>query len=84
MPEKSWFVYIIKTVSGKYYTGITTDVKRRFNEHKNLKKGAKYLKANPPKEIVYQEECENRSVATKREIEIKKMNKSDKQSLIEN
>ena len=31
--EKTWWLYIVETESGKLYTGITTDVNRRFNEH---------------------------------------------------
>lgn len=79
----SWFVYIIETTSGKYYTGITTDVERRFDEHKsNPKKGAKFFRSNTPKKVIYTENYENRSLATKRECEIKKMTKSQKIALV--
>ncbi len=77
-----WYVYIIKTINNKLYTGITTDLQRRFDEHKNLKTGAKFLKANPPKEIVYTETVDSKSSALKREIEIKKLSRKEKDRLI--
>ncbi len=71
-------------MNGKLYTGITTDIERRFNEHAGDKKGAKFTKANPPKKLVYQEILKNRSLATKREIEIKKLSRQEKLELIQN
>ena len=79
--NKNWQVYIIKTNMGKLYTGITTDISRRFSEHKK-NKGAKYFRLESPKEIVFLEVCKNRSEATKRELEIKKFNRSKKLKLI--
>lgn len=79
--EKKWQVYIIRTTSGKLYTGITTDLKRRLEKHKN-KKGAKYFRTETPSEIVFTEDHKNRSEATKREIEIKKLSKKKKEELI--
>ena len=87
-----WFVYIIETGQSKLYTGITTDVERRFAEHtaafegspKNVaKRGAKYFRANQPKAVVYRQAFANRSEASKREAEIKKMTKLQKLKLVE-
>jgi putative endonuclease len=78
-----WYLYIIETENDKLYTGITTDVERRFNEHLNEPKGAKFLKANPPKKVVYTEEFSSRSEATKREMEVKKLKKNEKLKLIQ-
>jgi len=64
-----------------YYTGITTDVERRFEQHKN-KKGAKYFYGREPKEIVMIESGYDRSSASRREAEIKKYTRTDKLSLI--
>jgi len=64
-----------------YYTGVTTDLKRREAEH-NGTLGAKYTKARRPVRLVYFEELENRSGAQKREAEIKKLTKLNKKSLI--
>jgi putative endonuclease len=85
MPE--WFVYIVKTQCNALYTGITTNVERRFCEHLacfngESQKGAKYFRGRKPKEIVYVESSENRSTATKREYEIKRMKTVVKRKLI--
>jgi putative endonuclease len=82
-----WFVYMVRTHCNTLYTGITTDVGRRFSEHLACfngvsKKGAKYFRGRKPKEVVYTESCENRSIASKRECEIKKMTKEAKNKLI--
>ncbi len=79
--NKNWQVYIIQTKTGKLYTGITTDINRRFNEHRN-KKGAKYFRLEKPQDIVFIQTCKDRSEATKRELEIKKFNKNKKLKLI--
>ena len=79
--DKSWQVYIIKTNTGKLYTGITLDISRRFSEHKK-NKGAKYFRLESPKEIVFLEVYKNRSEASKRELEIKRFNRSEKLKLI--
>lgn len=78
----SWFVYIIEGSDTHLYTGITTDVKRRWNEHLNLKTGAKYFRGRKPKALVFVESCENRSIASKREAHIKKLSRVEKLQLI--
>jgi len=84
MKNKYWTVYIIETYSGKFYTGITTDLKRRFNEHKSQKKGAKFFNIDGAKKIVYQEILKNRSESSKRESEIKRMSRKEKILLMRN
>jgi putative endonuclease len=83
MREMSWEVYIIQTVYGKLYTGITTDLERRFREHFEKKQGARFFNTSLPKQILFRETHPSRSTATKREIEIKKMNRLQKLSLIQ-
>ena len=78
----NWFLYIVETENGKLYTGITTDVERRFKEHKGNKKGAKFFRSSTAKKVVYQEQFENRSAASKREAEIKKLTRASKLKLI--
>lgn len=78
-----WKVYIIRTQSGKLYTGITKDLERRFNEHKK-KRGAQFFHLSSPERLVYSESHPNRSEATKREMQIKKMSRSQKLDLIQN
>lgn len=88
MCTNSWTVYIIETEQSTLYTGITTDVERRFQEHldmfngKRSAKGAKYFRRAKPLKIVYAETCANRSEATKREAAIKRMTKAKKVALI--
>lgn len=85
MEGSQWWVYIIETQAGKLYTGITTNIERRFKEHSGevgKNKGAKYFRTDPAKKIVYQEESDSRSEAGKRECEIKKMTRVKKLKLI--
>ena len=82
LKDLCWVVYIIETESGNLYTGITNDIERRFNEHKNLKKGAKFFHLSKALKIVYQEIVPDRSQASKREIFIKKLSRSQKEILI--
>lgn len=78
----SYFVYILKCNDETLYTGITTDLQRRVEEHNNSVKGAKYTKVRRPVQLVYQEELLDRSSASKREYEIKKFNREQKLELI--
>jgi len=79
----TWEVYIIETVSGKYYTGISTDAERRFQEHtEGGVKAAKYFRTDPAQKIVYREQCVNRSEASQREAQIKALSRSDKIKLV--
>ncbi len=87
--SKPWWVYIIETVSGKLYTGITTDVERRFAEHCSGTKsqgpksrGAKFFRSDKPGGVVYTERCADRSEASKREAAIKKLSRRKKIALI--
>ena len=78
----TWSLYIIEASDASLYTGITTDVERRFDEHLNCQKGAKYFNGRSPVRIVYREEGHDRSSASRREAEIKKLSRSEKQRLI--
>ncbi len=80
--KKKWTIYIIETHSGKYYTGVTTDIERRFTEHSSSSKGAKFFNTSLPKKIVYMEFAKNRSLAQIREAAIKKMTRLKKIKLI--
>ena len=76
-----WCVYMLLCDDNTIYTGITNDLKKRFENH-ILGKGAKYLRGRKPLEIVYTENFQNRSMATKREMEIKKLHRREKEALI--
>ena len=73
---------MLECSDGTLYTGITTELERRLDEHNNSPKGAKYTRARRPVTLVYSEELENRSAAAKREFAIKKMSKKEKLQLI--
>jgi putative endonuclease len=81
--NQQWWVYMVETKSGKLYTGITTDPERRFNEHQNdAKLGARFFRSDPAKAMVYKEQQDDRSCATKREAAIKKLPRKAKLALI--
>lgn len=79
--EKSWYLYILRCGDDSLYTGITTDVEKRLEAHRSGK-GAKYTRGRGPLELVYREACGTHSDALKRELEIKKMSREQKQELI--
>ena len=82
IPVMSWYVYIIKASDGSLYTGVTTDVERRFKEHCGTAKAAKFFRGNAPREVVYREEHPDRSGALKREAAIRKLGRSGKMELV--
>ena len=85
---QTWWVYIVLTARDTLYTGIATDVARRFVEHCDLHrgatgaKGAKYFRTVAPVQVVFQKQCLNRSEASQLEARIKKMPRSQKQGLV--
>ena len=78
-----WHVYIIETEDHYFYTGITTDIERRFEQHASGS-GAKFFNIHSPNKIIYSEDGHTRSSASIREAEIKKLNRKDKIKLIKN
>lgn len=79
--ESNWYLYILRCGDGTLYTGITTDVQKRLETHRSGK-GAKYTRGRQPLELVYREICENHSAALKRELEVKKLTRQEKETLI--
>lgn len=77
----SWQVYIIYCSDGSLYTGITTDIARRFEEHRSGR-GARYFRGRTPLHLVYLENGHNRSSASRREIQIKHLRLEAKRRLI--
>ena len=78
----NWSVYIIEANDNSYYTGIATDVERRFEEHGGTVGGAKYFNGRTPIKVIYQEDGHTRSSASKREAEIKRLSRKQKIMLI--
>jgi len=77
------FVYILKCADESLYTGITTDLDRRILEHNTGNKGAKYTKVRRPVELVFSQECEDRSDASRKEYSIKQLTKQQKLNIIQ-
>lgn len=77
----NWLIYIILCSDDTFYTGITTDLQRRFESHA-AGKGAKYFRGRTPLQVVYQESGHSRSSATSRELEIKALKRAEKSMLI--
>lgn len=79
--ESAWYLYILRCGDGSLYTGITTDVEKRFCQHQSGK-GAKYTRGRSPLELVYREECGSHSDALKREHAVKSLKREEKLQLI--
>lgn len=77
-----WFVYMIRASDERLYTGITTDVQRRFEEHASPGKGARFFRGRKPLEVVYTESQPDRSSALKREAAIKNLSREQKVELV--
>lgn len=78
---KMYYVYLVQCENKSIYTGITTDVIRRFQEHKD-KVGAHYTKVHKVEKILHTEQFKNRSEASKREAQIKSWSREKKLKLI--
>ncbi len=78
-----WFLYMVRVKNGSLYTGITTDVDRRFQEHvEGGIKAAKYLRGKAPLKLVLKYKVGDRSLAMKAEAAVKKLPKPEKERLI--
>lgn len=75
------YTYILKCKDGTFYTGWTNNLEKRLKDH-NDGKGAKYTKARRPVELVYYETFETKEEAMSREYAIKRMKRSEKETLI--
>ncbi|MGI2091706.1 GIY-YIG nuclease family protein [Shewanella oncorhynchi] len=79
-----WYLYLVRCANGHLYTGVTTDVARRFSEHQSGGiKSAKYLRGKGPLTLMYQEPVGSHGDALRREIAVKKLSRSQKLVLIE-
>lgn len=75
-------VYIVECADGSLYSGITTDLKRRIEEHNSSPKGAKYTRARRPVKLVYAKRCRTRVTASRAEAKIKRFTRTEKLRLI--
>ncbi|WP_084023354.1 GIY-YIG nuclease family protein [Xenorhabdus hominickii] len=81
MNVSHWYLYLIRTRNGSLYTGITTDISRRFMQHTSGK-GAKALRGKGPLTIVYQSSVKDRGIALRMEYCVKKLSKQQKEKLV--
>ena len=77
-----FYVYILLCCDGSFYTGYTKNVETRMRLHQ-IGKGARYTKIHKPQKLVYSEDYPSRSLAMRREREIKKLSHQQKQVLID-
>ena len=77
----SWYLYMVRCRDGSLYTGITTDVVRRFAEHQG-NAGAKYLRGREPLQLALQKKVGSRSLAMGVESRVKKLPKANKEELL--
>lgn len=78
-----WSIYILRCGDGTLYTGVATDVARRFEEHCSQgPKAAKYVRGRMPLEMVYTREIGTRSEAQKEEWRVKRLSRAQKDALV--
>jgi len=80
--DNTWFVYFLRCNDNSLYAGITTDINRRLHQHNNTKLGAKYTRAKRPVTLAFIETASNKSTASKREYQLRKLTKSQKEQLV--
>ncbi|GMG88532.1 GIY-YIG nuclease family protein [Biformimicrobium ophioploci] len=80
--SKIWHLYLVRTSKGHLYTGITTDVARRFSEHCDGVRGAKALRGRGPLQLAFSIEVGSRTDAQRLEIAIKRWPKARKEQLV--
>lgn len=80
--ENHWTVYIIRADDDSLYTGITTDLQRRWRQHSGQRGGAKFFRGRKPLALVYAESGHDRSSASRREAAIKRLARPAKEQLL--
>lgn len=77
----NWNIYLVRCRNNTLYTGIATDVARRFQQHASGKGGARYLRGRGPLELVFQQPVGNRSTASRIEHRVRKLPRKIKNDL---
>ena len=77
----NWTVYMVRCSDNSIYTGISNNLRKRLEVH-STGNGSKYIRTRLPFKLIYEEECLGRSNALRREIEIKKLTKKNKELLV--
>lgn len=79
--EKSWIIYMLALRNNAFYTGITNNLEERLSTHKKGK-GSKYVRSHLPFRVIYIQEANNRSEASKAEAAIKKLTRKAKEAML--
>jgi putative endonuclease len=83
-PDTDWWVYLVRCSDRSLYTGVTTDLVRRVDEHNGEQPGgARYTRARRPVALVWSERCDSRSAAQRREATVRKLSRWQKDRLID-
>ncbi|GHD52012.1 putative endonuclease [Marinobacter persicus] len=78
-----WYLYLVRTAGGSLYTGITTDVQRRFAEHQaGAPKGARSLRGKGPLTLAFQAPAGDRGQASRLEWRVKRWPRARKEALV--
>ncbi|MFA4942400.1 MAG: GIY-YIG nuclease family protein [Patescibacteria group bacterium] len=77
-----YYLYILECADQTLYTGITTNLDRRVEEHNTSNLGAKYTRGRRPVKLVYSKIFNNRSSATREESDLKKLTRKNKLAII--
>ena len=78
---EAWHLYLVRCAGGALYTGITTDVERRFEQHQ-LGQGAKFLRGRGPLELVFRALVGARGDALRTELRVKALPRESKLALV--
>lgn len=77
----SWTLYVLRCRNGSLYTGVTTDLARRLDQH-GAGRASRYTRGRLPVRLVYVEPCTDRSAALRREAAVKRLSRAEKERLI--
>jgi len=77
----AWVLYVLKCRDNTLYTGITSDISRRINQHNNGT-ASRYTRSRLPVKLIFSEPCRNRSQALKKEYAMKQLSRKEKNAYI--
>jgi len=77
-----WWVYMLRCADDSLYTGVTTDVLRRWQEHNQGPKGARYTRSRRPVVLVLCVPVPDRAGACRLEARLKRLSRARKERLI--
>lgn len=79
--NQRWQLYIVRTAAGVLYTGITTDVVRRIEQHQSGR-GARALRGKGPLQLMFHCEAGDRASASRLEYQVKQLTRQRKLQLV--